>query len=139
MTKVTKILKNIFAAFVLTVVGLAGIASVGANAQFLPSGEDLCPRDSTGCRLIRPSNNPGRNQIVELATTIANWITFIIASIAIIFVLYGAWLWLTDSDKGPEKGRKIITNAVIALVISVVAYGVVGILLNFLNQRSIQG
>ena len=49
-------------------------------------------------------------------------------------MLYGAFLWMTDSEKGPEKGKKMIINAIVALIISVAAYGIVSTILTFLNS-----
>jgi D-alanyl-lipoteichoic acid acyltransferase DltB (MBOAT superfamily) len=131
MTKFTRFIKNFLAVGVMTlaVLGLVSF-SPSAIAQRLPSGNTLCPIG--GCRIIDGSQVTGQDALPNLARNIASFVAFIIASIAIIFILYGAFIWLTDMEKGAERGRKIITNAVIALVVAVVSFGIVQALINFL-------
>jgi hypothetical protein len=128
-------IKNVFSMAILSVIALTGalaFSPVLGNAQgLLPTAKQICTNDS--CKFIDPAT-ASKDSLPVFAARIAQFMTFIIGSIAIIFVLYGAFLWLTDTEKGPERGRKIITNAVIALVISVVAFSLVGVLLSFLNS-----
>jgi cytochrome b subunit of formate dehydrogenase len=129
-----QIIKHIVIALSLIFLAL-GLISTPTSAQIfnpndLPKSEEICGTGNVRGRLI----NCNQSNLAQLTGSIAGVLTFIIVSIAIIFIVYGAFVWMTDIEKGPEKGRKIITQAVIALVISVIAYGVVASLINFLNS-----
>ena len=121
----------ILASFILSIVLTFSFASIPSLARTsltgLPQGSEACR--GTDCGLIT-----GQQTLPQLAVGIATILTFIIGSIAIIFMLYGAFLWMTDSEKGPEKGKKMIINAIVALIISVAAYGIVSTILTFLNS-----
>ena len=124
INSIKKISKNILIVAGLTIVAVGGLVispSVSTYAQapksLLPGASSVCPKN--GCP-ITGTPNGNADSLPVFASNIAQLMTFIIASIAIVFVLYGAFLWLTDQEKGAEKGLKIIRNAVIALVISVV-------------------
>ena len=126
----------ILASFILSIVLTFSFASIPSLARTsltgLPTGSEACR--GTDCGLIT-----GQQTLPQLAVGIATILTFIIGSIAIIFMLYGAFLWMTDSEKGPEKGKKMIINAIVALIISVAAYGIVASILNFLNTATVGG
>ena len=112
------------------------------NNALLPAPGAVCDANGTG------TSNTGQNtrclviggqenSLPVIAGNIAQFITFIVASIAVIFIVYGAFVWMTDTDKGAEKGRKIITSAVIALIIAVLAFGLTQTIINVLNTTQV--
>ncbi len=142
INSIKKISKNLLIIAGLTIVAVGGLVaspslSTYAQNKLLPTPKSVCP--ATGCPITGSVDDTTADSLPVFASRIAQLMTFIIASIAIIFVLYGAFLWLTDAEKGAEKGRKIITNAVIALVISVVAYGLIGVVIGFLGNFKLDG
>jgi len=77
-----------------------------------------------------PAIDPGRAPRVvpveEGIRIIFNTAFWLLMAIASLFFLYGAYLFIIPSGdgKGPEKGRSIITYAIIALVVAVLAGGI---------------
>lgn len=143
LNSIKKITKNVLIVAGLSIMAVGGlvasptISSYAQKKPLLPTGASVCPgQDASNCGGVNVTGVE-KDSLPKFASQIAQLMTFIIGSIAIIFVLYGAFLWLTDQEKGAEKGLKIIRNAVIALVISVVAYGLVGVILNFLNSGNL--
>ncbi len=101
----------------------------------LPDSNLVCKNSSaTDCGFVQKSDN-----IAVLASNVAQVITYIIGSVAIVFILYGAFIWMTGGDKGPENGKKMITNALIALIIATAAYGIVATIISFLNTTTVGG
>jgi Type IV secretion system pilin len=100
----------------------------------LPGADQVCQagKEKGKCGFVEKTDN-----IATLAASIAQIMTYIIGSIAIVFILYGAFQWMIDPEKGAATGKKIIVNALIALVISVAAYGLVATVLQFLNTNSV--
>ena len=111
-----------------------GYAQNNRKLNGLPPAADVCKAGQTSgdCGFVKQTDN-----IATLAASIAQIMTYIIGSIAIVFILYGAFQWMIDPEKGAATGKKIIVNALIALVISVAAYGLVATVLNFLNTSSV--
>ena len=111
-----------------------GYANRTQGIKGLPNAEEVCNDGGQkgNCGFVQKSDN-----IASLAANIAQIMTYIIGSIAIVFILYGAFQWMIDPEKGAATGKKIIVNALIALVISVAAYGLVSTVLNFLNTNSV--
>jgi hypothetical protein len=143
MPYMTNILNKIFKVCSLSMLVMVAFSSffitTPALAQKLPGTSDLCPTNTgtsnrSGCRIIDPSQLTGQDALPKLATQISSFLAFIIASIAIIYIIYGAFIWMTAEKDGPERGRKMIFNAIIALVIAVVAFGVVQVIVNFLSS-----
>ena len=115
------------------------IFSLIANARNIIGGlpdSDLVCKNGTevNCGFVGKSDN-----IAVLASSVAQIITYIIGSIAIVFILYGAFIWMTGGEKGPENGKKMITNALIALIIATAAYGIVATIISFLNTSTVGG
>ena len=62
--------------------------------------------------------------------TITNIAAFIVAAIAVILIIVGAFQWLSGNEK---EGKQRVTNAVVGLVIVFFAYFLVQFLVNFLT------
>ena len=103
------------------------------NDSFLPTGSILCPRG--GCRILDPRNfSGGVDGFVRIIVTVANIGTYVIGALAVLFVLYGAFLFLLGGDKGREKGQKVIVNAIIAICIAALGQTGIQLLINVLDQ-----
>ncbi len=76
------------------------------------------------------------DDIVGLFVKAARWLYTIFFIVATMYVLFAAYTYLTaggDTAK-VEKATKMIKNAVIAIVIALLASGVALIINNFLNS-----
>ena len=111
-----------------------GFAQRTQGIKGLPDANSVCNDGGVkgDCGFVKKTDN-----IATLAASIAQIMTYIIGAIAIVFILYGAFQWMIDPEKGAATGKKIIVNALIALVISVAAYGLVATVLQFLNTNSV--
>jgi hypothetical protein len=104
-----------------------------STSSFLPSGNILCPVG--GCRVFDPRNfTGGTDGFVAIIVNIASIATFVLGALAVLFVIYGAFLFLIGGEKGHEKGRKVIVNAIIAVVIASLSFTGVQLLVNVLND-----
>ena len=70
--------------------------------------------------------------IAGFAGCIAASLAFVILVSAIVFMVYGAWIILSDPDKGTERGRKIIFSAVMAMIVSVLSFSLAALITNVL-------
>lgn len=111
------------------------------NPSSGPKPENPC--DLFGC--IGSFKNNARYQTgtageiaSNIAVDIAVLMTYVAGSIAIIFVLIGAFKMLTSEgdSKKYEEGLKSIRYAVTGLVFSVLAYGLIAIVLSVLGAWS---
>lgn len=66
------------------------------------------------------------NDWVDLLIAITNWIFYILTFVAVIMLLYAAFLYITagDDEEKVKKAKNIIIYAVIGLMIALLANGV---------------
>ncbi len=78
-----------------------------------------------------PLINPDTELIVILGN-IVTWIMSIAGAVAVLYLIYGGFTYITGGEKGAESGKKIIVSAIIGLAIialsAVIANTVIGIL-----------
>lgn len=105
------------------------------NRPLLPTGNILCPAD--GCRGFNPSDlGAGLDGVAGAVVTVATLATYLIATLAVLWIIYAAFLFLVGGDDGAKKGRKVILNAIIAIVISALSFTAVQVLINILDKFS---
>jgi hypothetical protein len=130
-------IKKLFSAALLTVLALTAATSLVSAPTFAadltPSSDTLC---GGGCAGINPSNiQGGRNGIVGFIITIAQILTFIFAAVAVLFLVWGGVQYITssgDSDR-IKNAKATILNAIIGLIVTIVAYAIVGVISNLLK------
>ncbi|MBC7471689.1 MAG: hypothetical protein H7196_00280, partial [candidate division SR1 bacterium] len=99
-----------------------------APSSFLPKDTVICggtPTDSkNACQAIGgESNITGATGLTGLLISIARLITYISGGLAVLFLVYGGVRYLTASDeKAVGTARQIIQNAIIGLVIAILAF-----------------
>jgi len=101
---------------------LAGLVPV-ANAQPIPP-DDVIP---DYCALICK------------ITMVARWMYGILMILGVVFVLYAAFLYLISqgSDERIGNAKKVLIYAIVALVIAVLAWGVSGLVENWMAGGSV--
>lgn len=149
-----------FAILFATTIGGAAFATIPTAAQAAKcDGKNVIltlpawyrnlaePDDKNGCRIINPAETPGgsvgenRSQmsinkfIWTIVLNIVDMMLQIIGYIAVGFIIYGGFLFLTSagSPDGAAKGRKTILNAVIGLVLAIASVAIVNIIAEGLN------
>ena len=95
---------------------LAACTTAPATGQYTPT----CNVTQTGSSL---DSGTIQNRIID----IANILGVICVGIAVIFVVYGAFQWITGNEK---EGRATVQNAVIGLFIVLGAYLIVQLGIN---------
>lgn len=114
-------LKKLFVVFGLSLV-LA--APVLVSAQFDVPGEDLSA--------ARFQTYGGAIDLVEKA---ANWLLYIVIALAVVFIIYAGFLYLTsggDQEK-TEAAKNYIVYAIIGIAIALLARGIVLLAKNFIG------
>ncbi len=74
----------------------------------------------------------GINSISDLLTTIANWIIIVAGGLAFIYLLYSGILYITAAGNPDQakKGQQGIINAIIGIIVIVLAYIIVQVVAN---------
>jgi hypothetical protein len=134
INKVAFLILGLMMAFTL----IGGVTSFAAPATASLCNNTTDDANTNQCIIETPegsTTNTTQNTIVALLLNIANFIIYIVAALAVIYLIYGGVKYLTDggSGKGAEDGKKIILNACIGLVICLVAFSAVQIVINLTN------
>lgn len=95
----------------LTITCLGLLVSMPASAA-LPTIVPECARQAT-------TEAPPLSCILELGVNVSNWIFGITGSLALLFFIYGGFLFLTSSgnEQQVSKGKTILTQATIGIII----------------------
>jgi hypothetical protein len=131
-------IKKIFSGALLSILALTAVTTLisgpAAYAQLTPSTSDLC--GGSNCPVADPGNvGGGRDGIVSLIIQAAQFLTFIFAAVAVLFLVWGGVQFVISNgdDKKVESGKKTILYAVIGLIVSIVAFSIVGIISRLLT------
>jgi hypothetical protein len=137
-----KKLQTIFAGLSLVIIALGFAISsntIGIEAQLVPGQSQLCPPG--GCPITGTGTvTATRSGVVGIIINVAQWLTFIGVGLSVLFMVWGGILYITATDgEGNEKGKKTLINAVIGLVVSIVAFTIVSVLSNLLQGNIGEG
>ncbi|MBI5530691.1 MAG: hypothetical protein HY918_04295 [Candidatus Doudnabacteria bacterium] len=83
----------------------------------------------------------GLNSSQSLPELIANVIRLMLlfaGAIAVVFVIIGGYQYLTSAgnEETAEKGRKTLTNAIIGVVIIILAYVIINVIVNLVSSSN---
>lgn len=81
--------------------------------------------------LTAPSGLGGPTSVGQLIQIVTNLLLFIAGSVAVIFIVVGAIQYSTSAgnEQSVQKAKSTITNAVIGLVIAILALGIVNFII----------
>lgn len=93
-----------------------------------------------GINTMRPPTDSG-DFAQTIILQIAGYIAFISGSLAIVFVMLGAWNMMTSGGDAAKfkKGYQSMLYAIIGLVVIAASWGIVASVISFLNTSSIGG
>ena len=74
-----------------------------------------------------------RNTSIEqVIATVGGWLLGIAGGVAVLYLIYGGIIYITGGEKGAEKGKAVIVNAIIGIAIialaTVIAQAVIDVL-----------
>jgi hypothetical protein len=144
------------------IIMIIGVISLCASALALPVGaagncsnsdaflgfpfwyRGLANESTTKCELKSPNdlNSSGKNDgiqnyIMIIASNILSMASMAVGYISVAFVVYGGFQYITSAGSADavKKAKSTITNAIIGIVIAVLA----GAIFNFLNNQLVLG
>jgi hypothetical protein len=125
--------------FAVIVLGQLLAFAAPAAAQF--NCEDFAKRFDINSNINAVSNLPHICSGSALMTTIINIALAISGTFAVIFIILGGFLMLTSAgnEEQAEKGRKVLTNAVLGLVVIIMSFALVKIITNLLTNGGLGG
>jgi hypothetical protein len=131
-------IKKLFAAFFLVAfsfIAFSGpVDALAQNGIRLPGSNELCRGSDCPGGINDGNTNSLTDQdgIVQLLTSIAQFLTFIAGGIAVLFMVWGGILFITANGNTDrvEKGKNILINASVGLIIAIIAYSIVVIISN---------
>ena len=125
-------LKKFRATLLVSIVSLVSLARLGGNAMALlnDSAPPDCKINPSKClnAVITPTNSGFADKnIYELSTTIINAALSFIGIIALAYIIYGGYLWMTagGNEEKVEKSKEILIAASIGMAIVLAALAIV--------------
>ena len=100
----------------------------------------LLPQVTNAVSFFSPASTLGLGtaDLQDTVIAIIQWVLGLIGLVAVVLILYGGFTWMTagGNEEKVEKAKKIITGAVIGLVIVLIAWAIVIFALNVLQNTS---
>jgi Type IV secretion system pilin len=142
------IIKKIFSGSLLAILALTAIAGLVSSPAYAASGlptgttlsnDEICT--GAACAVTGGTSFGGGAQgVVGFLLQVARLITYLVGAIAVIFLVYGGVKYLTAQNEDGAKGaRTIILNAVIGLIVAIVAFSIVTIVTNLVGGQFLSG
>ncbi|MDE2311952.1 MAG: hypothetical protein KGJ93_02585 [Patescibacteria group bacterium] len=81
----------------------------------------------------------GASSLTELVLTVTNYLLILAGMIAVVAVIIGGYWYITAAGNAEqsEKGRKVLIDAVIGVVVIVLSYAIVNIIIRTLTTTDI--
>ena len=129
-----KTIKQLAAVAVVPVVGVTmGLNSTTAGAQV----DEI----NKGIKAVGGSNSSATLQVDDIVLAVVNWLLFAVGVISVIMLIVGGIKYATsagDSNK-VTSAKNTIMYAIIGLAVAVLAFAIVGFVMNTLNGGTVQG
>jgi hypothetical protein len=109
-----KIFRNVFIALLLLAVFMPAVSFAAA--------------DTSTCGSLVTSDR-GLGAVVDCLVVLFNYAVYIIMSAAVVYIVYGAFLMISNEEKR-ENGKQIIYHGIIGLFVMISIWGFVNILDN---------
>lgn len=86
------------------------------------------------CGIGAPDNPSGAQTFGQLVTSILNIALAIVGSVAVAFLIYGGFRYITayGNEEHTESAKKIIRQAILGLIVVVLAFAIINIVVNVL-------
>jgi hypothetical protein len=97
-------------------------------------GQNSVQNGLSGLRGVFPGSINQVSDVNGLIATVIDMVLFITGAIAVVFLIYGGYLYITSAgnEENAEKGKKTIVNSLIGLVIVILSYVIVNVIVNLL-------
>ena len=129
-----KTIKQLAAVAVVPVVGVTmGLNSTTAGAQV----DEI----NKGINAVSGSDSSATLKVDEIVLAVVNWLLFAVGVISVIMLIVGGIKYATsagDSNK-VTSAKNTIMYAIIGLAVAVLAFAIVGFVMNTLNGGTVQG
>lgn len=92
-----------------------------------------------GAQPVLDTNITGYSDVTNIIGTVGNWMFGIILALAVIFILYAAFLYLTSGgdEEKVGKAKQYLVYAIIAIAVAVLSKGIVMVVQSFLPGADI--
>ena len=97
------------------------------------------PNFGLNCIPLLKNFQGNREGISGLIIRVADYAIFILGSIGVLMIVYAGFLIITDGGSGERsgKGRKIVINVIIGIILAVASYTIVSFVSGFITTVDI--
>lgn len=111
----------------------SGAVGTGCDTQYFDNVNGLCVPKSN----FNQGSLAGSNDWKELIKSVIKWLLMLVGVIAVVAIIIGGYWYITSAgnEEQAEKGRKVLTNAIIGVVVVIMAYAIVTVVTNMLTNK----
>lgn len=93
----------------------------------------LAQADSSGLPKITPDTGGNQQSIIDAIGSVVDWMLILAGALAVAYLIYGGIVYITGGAAGAENAKKIIINAIIGVVVILLAYILVNAVIGLLG------
>lgn len=82
---------------------------------------------------ITPITNGDEQTIIDAIGNVVNWLFILAGALAVAYLIWGGIQYITGGAKGAEAAKGTIINAIIGIVVIVLAYVIVNAVIGMLS------
>jgi hypothetical protein len=126
------LLKIILSIFTIGLIFAPVTSSAQSTCQiYNPNLPDFGPN----CVPILKNFQGNREGITAIILRVADYAIFVIGAIGVLMIIYAGFLFITDGGSGERatKGRKIIINVIVGIIITIASYTIVAFVTGFIT------
>ena len=97
------------------------VATIGQSGTALAEIQVVNPHQVTG---------GGFQTVINIITKVGGWMMSLAGALAVVYLIYGGIMYITGGEKGAEKAKQVIINAIIGLIIVALSYLIATVALN---------
>lgn len=130
---------KIFTLSFFIAIQLLPVAALAQNKAPAQSTEDRCKAFKEGFKLTNNTDIIGDKTVfcsaTQLILSVITYVQIIAGTVTALFLMIGGFLYITSAgnEEQSEKGRKILINSVIGLVVIIMSYAIVRVISSLLT------
>jgi len=84
-------------------------------------------------------NPVGQTDLFEVIVLILQWAIILAGVVAVIYIIWGGYQYMTGGDEGVKKGRATLSAAIVGLIIVLLAFVIVNTIQNRIFDVEVGG
>jgi len=88
---------------------------------------------SSSLPTLTPDTSGDETSVIDAIGSVVDWMLILAGALAVAYLIYGGIMYITGGAAGAENAKKVIINAIIGVVVILLAYILVNAVIGLLG------